>query len=448
MVRGRKKHLVWIAAVVVLAVVGIAAGVANSSGDAAKNPIAGIVPPIDKVPQDGRGAAKCQGPNVGAKCSPLIYNGGPVMKTVTDYVIYWAPAGYTPDFGSSYSANYQTVVSQFFTDIAADSGKVSNVYGVTTQFCDGIKAKSKDCSKALNGSQFVTTTHTFGASVVDTTPLPSNGCIDPSIVNATHCLTDTQLHDEIDTVAAAHSWVRDASHMIYLYTPQGLQTCYDDAGQFCAYVYYCAYHSEYDSGSGPTIYANMPYPKFAGHDVCEDTNNIQHPNDADADEVLSTTSHEGNEAISDPFPNSGWWDPKDKVTGGENGDKCAYYYGGTGDIGGTSPNKYNQTINGHHYYVQLEWSNADTNCLTNYGPRISAIKPTTAAVGKKVSVSGARLSSPTSVTIDGTACDNPVITKGVKLVCTVNAATPAGTWPLIVTTAGGSASSPPITITP
>ena len=42
--------------------------------------------------------------------------------------------------------------------------------------------------------------------------------------------------------------------------------------------------------------------------------------------------------------------------GYENGDKCAWSWGAiTGN--------YNQTINGHHYIAQLEYSNADRGCV-------------------------------------------------------------------------------------
>ena len=63
------------------------------------------------------------------------------------------------------------------------------------------------------------------------------------------------------------------------------------------------------------------------------------------------TSHEANETITDALGNA-WYDR----TGYENGDKCAWNFGApTGN--------YNQTINGHHYYLQGEWSNLSSGCV-------------------------------------------------------------------------------------
>jgi hypothetical protein len=79
----------------------------------------------------------------------------------------------------------------------------------------------------------------------------------------------------------------------------------------------------------------------------------------------------------DPSP-SGSFDDFD-FTGGENGDKCAWYFGKeSGPSGGT----FNQTINGRHYNLQLEWSNDGKDCLASYpGPTISKATPVHGVVG-------------------------------------------------------------------
>ena len=40
--------------------------------------------------------------------------------------------------------------------------------------------------------------------------------------------------------------------------------------------------------------------------------------------------HEYAESITDPFPDSGWYDSNDNVSGGEIGDKCAWGAGNWG----------------------------------------------------------------------------------------------------------------------
>jgi hypothetical protein len=76
-----------------------------------------------------------------------------------------------------------------------------------------------------------------------------------------------------------------------------------------------------------------------------------HPNGNDADATINVTSHEHNETITDEQGNA-WYDH----AGYEDGDKCAWKFGA---VSGSS----NQTINGHHYILQLEYSNADRGCV-------------------------------------------------------------------------------------
>jgi hypothetical protein len=52
----------------------------------------------------------------------------------------------------------------------------------------------------------------------------------------------------------------------------------------------------------------------------------------------------------------GWYDNQ----GFENGDKCAWNFGASSGPAGA---KYNQTINSHHYYLQMEWSNKTASCV-------------------------------------------------------------------------------------
>ena len=105
------------------------------------------------------------------------------------------------------------------------------------------------------------------------------------------------------------------------------------------------------------VYANMPFPVYlskTGFTCGTDINFpgvIESPNNQpDADTEISPTSHEINEARTDPDTNSGYYD----LQGNENGDECAYRFGTTS---GTPGAFFNQVINGHHYLTQLEFSN-------------------------------------------------------------------------------------------
>src|SRR4051794_30389309 len=245
----------------------------------------------------------------------LQYHGGPVMHTNKTYAIYWVPAGYTTASG------YSSVIDQFFTDVAADSGKTSNVYYTETQYSDGAGKLAYSSS--------------FGGSVTVTDPLPGSGCTDSA---TSVCLTDAQLQTEIKSVVARQGWASNPSTEFFLFTAKGIGSCMDST--HCAFTQYCAYHSWTGSGSSVLLYANQPYA--GGVSGCDEG---QHPNGNDADATLNVTSHEHNETITDQQGNA-WYD----VRGYEDGDKCAWTFGA---VSGASGSEYNQTINGHHYWLQL-----------------------------------------------------------------------------------------------
>ncbi len=74
--------------------------------------------------------------------------------------------------------------------------------------------------------------------------------------------------------------------------------------------------------------------------------------DFDADSTINVTSHEQNEAATDPLLNA-WYDS----SGEEIGDKCAWNFGPTKSYGG------DVKLNGHPYEVQKEWDNHVSGCV-------------------------------------------------------------------------------------
>jgi hypothetical protein len=242
----------------------------------------------------------------------------------------------------TFDAHYQTLINRYFTDVAHDSGGVNNVYSVGTQYYDGPP------------QTFIQYKSTFGGSYVDHDPLPANGCNDGS---DTYCLTDAQLEAEILNVMAAKGWTGGLTHMFFLMTPNGVGSCGDSSGLECSTNAFCAYHSAFGpSISQAIIYANEPY--LGPSPFCVNPTDQGFPNgDVDSETTINTISHEHNEAITDPIGN-GWINPSDNS---ENGDLCAYGFGTP--LGGTlGVDAYNQTINGHHYELQQEWSNSEVGC--------------------------------------------------------------------------------------
>jgi hypothetical protein len=265
------------------------------------------------------------------KTNNLTYHGGPVMHGNNVYEIFWGAT-------DAWDSGYITTIDQYFNDVANDNGNTTNVYFSDTQYTD-----STGQTAAYNVASVTLYT--------DTNSYPPNGCTDKA---TKICLTDAQLQTEIQSVMGAHNLTgvgaNGVQNLFFLFTPKGVGSCY---GSSCAYTTYCAYHSWMGSGSSAVLYANMPY---ANQNYRIYTcNSGQWPNYVSADATINLVSHEHNEAITDEQGNA-WYDS----SGAENGDKCAWNFG---TASGPAGHMSNQTINGHSYYLQQEWSNQSSGCV-------------------------------------------------------------------------------------
>jgi hypothetical protein len=270
----------------------------------------------------------------------LLYHGGAVQHSSRVYSIFWAPPGYS--FPAGYSAQIQT----YFRDVAADSGKTSNVYYSDTQYYDIVGATKRPIPYKV----------TNGAVINDTAPLPTTGrCPNYRLASGsltTGCVTDNQLMAEINRVVTSRGLPRGLGVEYFLFMPQQLGSCFDSTGRVhgCYTTDYCAYHSWIGGGANLTLYSSMPYAQTPACDP-GDT-----PHGTAAEAVLNVTSHEHNETITDPTA-GGWYD----AGGYENGDECSWDFGPTtfNALGGS----FNQVINGHQYLLQQEWSNRTNRCV-------------------------------------------------------------------------------------
>jgi PKD domain/IPT/TIG domain len=275
----------------------------------------------------------------------LDYNGGAVMASNTNYVIYWAPLG-----APAFPTDYQPGIDRYFEDLAHDSGAHSNVDSITAQYND-------TSSNAAYDSH-------FAGAIIDTNPYPASGCSE-----ATICLSDAQIRAELSAYVSAHGLPTDLTHEYFLLTPAGVASCFEGScSAGTPHPGFCAYHASTAlSTGGELIYANIP---FLAGGICDDGN---HPNGTSADASLSAISHEHNESLSDPVPNTAWTDwATGEATGWESADKCRVFEAPRefGPPLGTAPNgaSYNQLINGHEYWTQQLWSNAGHACLQRLAP--------------------------------------------------------------------------------
>ena len=263
------------------------------------------------------------------------------MHRNTTYAIYWLPGGYS--FGAD-SAGYETTIDRYFADVAADSGTFKNVYSIATEYYDD--------------SGHIKYSQTFGGSTVDTTAFPPSGCTPNPAFGETVCLTGDQVYTELSKVVAAQGWPRTMTAAYFLFLPKGVGYCgVKDA--LCAFVDVCGLHDSSSPSPGkyliysPQLYLTGSFCAYG-----------ERPN-GDADSTLNVVSHEHIEMITDPLVlpagTPAWIDDK----GYEIADKCAYTLG---PMSGPPGGQYNQTINGHHYLLQEEYSNKLDACLQSAPP--------------------------------------------------------------------------------
>jgi hypothetical protein len=311
--KGVPVHRFVVLFAVLALVVGVGAAAADppSPEDAAgrSNDILGVVPAQAFAPGGGGGKG---GNN-------LVYHGGPVMLTNRTVPIYWGPS-------SGFGAGYQSTIDQYFSDVAAASGQNTNVYSVLDQYYNSL-------------NQFIAYSSSAGGAVTDTSGY-ANDCSD-TVSATTVCVSDAQIRAAVQRNVPNP----DPNTVYFVFTGKNVGSCYNSST--CAFSYYCAYHSSFSSGGKTWIYANQPYADT----VPGSCDAGYHPNGNDADATINVASHEHREAINDPFGNA-WYDRR----GYEGSDKCAWNFGSL-----TGPD-YNQTINGHHYILQQEWSNAISGC--------------------------------------------------------------------------------------
>ncbi len=346
----------------------------------------------------------------------LDYSGGPVMPSNTNYVIAWTPQGYSGapfqdkgfDSGASGWSNdslgYINGVAQFFKDLQTDSSahKTTNSDAVSVQYDD-----ANGHVAAYNSSYGAGGTGPNGA-YLDTDPIPgggSSGCPWSATSDnggdakgsGGYCITDAQVQQELNNFLTAHSLPRGLTDEYFLLTPPDVVMCFTANGAkgTCSANSadsdsraFCGYHSNSGAGTNEFLYANIPdssgtttNPDPDGLFGCDpyvtnaDCNSIYLCDYyAMSDGVLSAVSHEHNETITDPQPNSAWTDFEQNPPyqgGTEIGDLCNDD-AGSGDAttyvfnnGSFHYYPYNETIGSRTYWIQGEWSNEYRKCLFN-----------------------------------------------------------------------------------
>jgi PKD domain len=403
----RNLRRLWV--ILVLTACSAAVGAAPAAAIVLHGP-KGIVPArtgrghFGRAPRPGARPARALRALAPAQAHPTLeYHGGPVMRSTSVYTIFWQPSS-LPIGVQSFPASpsYTESVNGYFAGVAADSGRASNVYSLATQY-HGTAGEPIEYLTSFPGSA-----GSYGDTAIDAKPFPASGCTDlaqPGGVTLPVCLTEQQLAAEIESVVKANRWQTGLQDMVFIYTPQGVGGCFgagpeSEANQ-CSYTYYCAYHDGYGTLAKPTIFADMPY---AATPTCDDR---ARPGGSTAGPALDATSHEHNEAITDPT-GKGWWDSAGSEAtnadyGFENGDLCVLEgYSETfgplleGSSAAGMPGAFNQIVGGSDYLLQMEWSDLAGRCAQRL-PAVSFTPPGAAETGGAVSLSAvATTDSPAS----------------------------------------------------
>jgi Ricin-type beta-trefoil lectin domain/Putative Ig domain len=245
----------------------------------------------------------------------LVYHGGQVEHSVKLYLLLWGP-NWESDPSQSASASY---LRSFYSGLGVQPEDTWST--ITDQYGDGTGRPS------FNGSVF--------AGTFEDTSTPPSGA------------TQAQLAAESDAFDSAEGIAPGSTNVqVVVATQSG--TC--PSGFACGGSgSYCAWHSD-DDNSVP--FTNLPYMLDAGFSCGEDFVSAQD------DGFSMVGGHEYAETITDPYPDSGWWDPSDPY-GGEIGDKCAW----GGSIWGGSDPYGDVNLATGSFAMQSLYSNANTGCI-------------------------------------------------------------------------------------
>jgi hypothetical protein len=229
----------------------------------------------------------------------LSYHGGPVMTSSVTQAIFWGPKW----TNSSVVGDKVVGIDSWYSGFGG-----SNYAGTNTEYTDG-------------SGVHVGTTSTYNGHVIDTNPASGGGSTSAILAEVSRAITNPQ---------------PNGYYPVYTDLPRG------NAG-------YCAWHSAGTTTSGVHVQFAF-FWSLDGDPGCDpqDTSGLHSEGLA---ALANVSGHELSEAMTDPSLNA-WYDG----SGSENGDKCAWTFGGP-----------LVTLSNHtSWKIQGEWSNNAYNTGTGY----------------------------------------------------------------------------------
>lgn len=234
----------------------------------------------------------------------LLYHNGVILPSVTTQAVFWGPSW------GSYTGDKISGMDKWYSGIGTVSGGAGSSYEATVnEYTD-------------KGGERVSSAITYGGHIVDATKLPAN-------------LSSTAILNEVCKVIPKP--VSNGYYPVYVDRKRG------GAG-------YCAYHSYGSCGSTPVEFGFFFNMDSDGG--CDPKSTVSGQSQGLAS-IANVSGHEMSETRSDPR-GGGWF----SIPGNENGDNCAWTFGGA----------YVTFLDGTHWKMQGEWSNAANDGTSPNGP--------------------------------------------------------------------------------
>ncbi|MCW3033340.1 MAG: TolB domain protein [Solirubrobacterales bacterium] len=251
------------------------------------------------------------------------------MHSTRTWVMFWEPPGF------QVGETYKNGIIEYLRNVAADSGRRTNVYSLLSQYCDN--------------SGKISDSVTLGGTFSDLASYPKHGC---QVAGALACVTERRIAAELKKNIKDRAMPTGFTEMYVVALPNNVSSCHDLGRPVCSGPNSCAYHTWTGKNAKTIIYVVQPVDAQIGCDKS------QHPNGGGSESVdptLSSLSHEQSEAITDPTLH-GWKD----AAGNEIGDKCEMSF--EPPLGGPTGEQFNQEIGTGKYWLQQEWSNRIGKC--------------------------------------------------------------------------------------
>lgn len=308
----------------------------------------------------------------------LQYHRGPVIAASNTYTIYWDP-------NTSYPKDVTRTIDEYFHNVGAASGQLSNVFALSAQYTGA-------------GGTRATYNSTWRGAYTDRDNYPGLGCSVGPV-----CLTDAQIRTELESFIAANNLPTGLGYIYFVLTPPGVTVCTDGGTPGKCSVSsvteeeekkgvepngFCSYHSAAEASSpSPIIYAVQPWvageagrvikelpveTEGATKEVldCQNRVFLVEPHQTGvldefgnyesglADVLINDLSIEQNNMVADPLLN-GWYQ---NGTNAEQSDLCQGVFSPAPEQLPKVPETTkalpftNETINENAYYLQWQYS--------------------------------------------------------------------------------------------